>query len=269
MRIFSVFCGSRWRATILIVCAAVLSACNVGEYKFTEVEGRGGWRAEKERACMDSRAPSATVAEIGSITEEGTCGMDSALQVTALSNGTVVIGPTAKMGCPLAATLESWIAASVQPAAQAKFGSRVVEIKQISAYACRNRNNFGKELSEHAFGNALDISGFKLANGRSISVQGGWKGDAQEQAFMRQVFAGACSRFTTVLAPGSNIMHYNHIHVDLAKLAPDGSPKMCKPSIAGTPATATAVAPEPVPTAADAAVPPTVLPSGVAVPGAD
>lgn len=214
---------------------------------------------------MAARAPSATVAEIEPITEEGTCGMDFPLEVTALSGGTVVISPTARMGCPLADTLESWIAGSVQPAATATFGSPVARINQISAYACRNRNNFGKELSEHAFGNALDVSGFVLANGRSFTVQAGWNGDAREQAFLRLVFAGACQRFTTALGPGSNIMHYNHFHIDLAKLAPDGSPKMCKPPIgdmamaakdgAGGPPAAEAVPPVPG--------------SGTAIPGAD
>ena len=215
---------------------------------------------------MASRKPSATIAEIEPITEEGTCGMDFPLEVTALSSGVVAISPVAKMGCPLADALEAWLASTVQPAAMAEFGSQVVEVRQISAYACRNRNNFGKELSEHAFGNALDISGFKLPNGKVISVQHGWKGDAREQAFLKRMFPGACQYFTTSLGPGSNIMHYNHFHVDLAKLAPDGSPKMCKaggvasPAVTGDGAAVAAETPE--------ATPP-VPGGGTAVPGAD
>ena len=212
---------------------------------------------------MAARKPSPTITELGPINEEGTCGMDLPLEVKALSSGSVVVSPTAKLGCPFANALESWLAASVQPAAMAQFGSPVVEVRQISAYACRNRNNFGKELSEHAFGNALDISGFKLANGKSFSVQNGWKGDPKERAFLRTVFMGACKRFTTSLGPGSNIMHYNHMHVDLARLAPDGSPNMCKAGGVETGAAAAA------PAASDAA-PAAPLPSGeTAVPGAD
>jgi len=254
--------AKRWRAVPLLAGLGILLAgCNVAEYKFTKVEGRGGWRADKERACMAARQPSPTVTEIGPITEQGTCGMDFPLEVTTLSDGTVAIGPTATMGCPLADAMEAWIANSVQPAAMARFGVQVVEIKQISAYACRNRNNFGRELSEHAFGNALDISGFKLANGREISVQSGWEGAPDEQAFLRQVFGGACRQFTTVLGPGSNIMHYNHIHIDLAQLAPDGSPKMCKPPIHEA---------SDALTAADAPAAATPVPvEGTAVPGAD
>ena len=75
----------------------------------------------------------------------------------------------------------------------------------------------GGKISEHAFGNALDIAGFRLADGRRITVVHDWtRGEAQDQAFLRDVHAGACTSFTTVLGPGYNAFHYNHIHVDLA-----------------------------------------------------
>jgi hypothetical protein len=79
--------------------------------------------------------------------------------------------------------------------------------------------NSNAHISEHAFGNALDIAGFTLADGRHISVQDGWKGMPEEQGFLHDVQATACQQFTTVLAPGSNVYHYNHIHVDLMRRA--------------------------------------------------
>jgi hypothetical protein len=98
------------------------------------------------------------------------------------------------------------------------FGARVVEIKQISAYSCRGMNgNSRAHISEHAFGNALDIAAFTLADGRRISVKDGWKGMPEEQGFLRDVQAAACQQFNTVLAPGSNVYHYDHIHVDLMR----------------------------------------------------
>jgi hypothetical protein len=116
--------------------------------------------------------------------------------------------------------LDRWLADSVQPAAQRWFGARVVEIKQISAYSCRGMNGDSRaHISEHAFGNALDIAGFTLADGRHISVRDGWKGLPEEQGFLRDVQAAACQQFTTVLAPGSNVYHYDHIHVDLMRRA--------------------------------------------------
>jgi hypothetical protein len=134
--------------------------------------------------------------------------------------GPVAMKPAATLACPIVSVLDRWLADSVQPAAQRWFGARVVEIRQISAYSCRGMNgNSHAHISEHAFGNALDIAAFTLADGRRISVKDGWKGLPEEQGFLRDVQAAACQQFTTVLAPGSNVYHYDHIHVDLMRRA--------------------------------------------------
>ena len=134
--------------------------------------------------------------------------------------GPVAVKPAATLACPIVSVLDRWLADSVQPAAMRWFGARVVEIKQISAYSCRGMNgNPHAHISEHAFGNALDIAAFTLADGRRISVKDGWKGMPEEQGFLRDVQAAACQQFTTVLAPGSNVYHYDHIHVDLMRRA--------------------------------------------------
>lgn len=132
--------------------------------------------------------------------------------------GPVAIKPTATLACPIVSELDRWLADTVQPSAMRWFGVRVAEIKQISAYSCRGMNgNSRAHISEHAFGNALDISAFVLADGRRVTVKGGWRGMPEEQGFLRDVQAGACAHFTTVLAPGSNVFHYDHIHVDLMR----------------------------------------------------
>jgi hypothetical protein len=134
--------------------------------------------------------------------------------------GPVAMRPAATLACPIVSALDRWLSEAVQPAAQRWFGARVVEIKQISAYSCRGMNGDSRaHISEHAFGNALDIAGFTLADGRQISVKDGWKGLPEEQGFLRDVQAAACQQFSTVLAPGSNAYHYDHIHVDLMRRA--------------------------------------------------
>jgi hypothetical protein len=126
--------------------------------------------------------------------------------------------PAATLACPIVSALDRWLSDSVQPAAMRWFGVRVVEIKQISAYSCRGMNgNPHAHISEHAFGNALDIAAFTLADGRRITVKGGWRGMPEEQGFLRDVQAAACQQFNTVLAPGSNSHHEDHIHVDLMR----------------------------------------------------
>ena len=117
---------------------------------------------------------------------------------------------------------------AVQPAARRWFGQPVAEIKQISAYSCRGMNgNRGARISEHAFGNALDISAFILADGRRVTVKDGWRGPPEEQGFLRDVQGAACQQFTTVLAPGSNVYHYDHFHVDLMRRSGRGG--ICNP----------------------------------------
>jgi hypothetical protein len=134
------------------------------------------------------------------------------------SAGPVEVSPPATLACPIVAALDQWIATSVQPAALRWFRQPVVEIKQISAYSCRGMNgNPNAHISEHAFGNALDIAEFDLADGHVVSVQHGWRGTPEEQGFLHDVQSAACDQFSTVLAPGANVYHYNHIHVDLMR----------------------------------------------------
>lgn len=136
------------------------------------------------------------------------------------SVGSVTVKPTATLACPIVSMLDKWMGETVQPAAMRWFGTPVVEIRQISAYSCRGMNgNRNAHISEHAFGNALDVAGFTLADGRRISVKDGWRGLPEEQGFLRDVQGGACALFNTVLAPGSNVYHYDHIHVDLMRRA--------------------------------------------------
>jgi hypothetical protein len=132
--------------------------------------------------------------------------------------GVVEVKPAATLACPLIAALDRWMAQSVQPAAQRWFRQPVVEIRQISAYSCRSMNNQrGARISEHAFGNALDVAAFVFADGRIVKVKDGWRGPPEEQGFLRDVQGAACEQFTTVLAPGADAFHYDHIHVDLMR----------------------------------------------------
>jgi hypothetical protein len=143
--------------------------------------------------------------------------------------GPVVLTPAATLACPVTSALDTWVSAGIQPAALRWFGQPVIEIKQISAYSCRPMNGqTGAPISEHAFGNALDVAGFTLADGRRLTVREGWYGLPADRAFLHDVQAAACRLFSTVLAPGSNVFHTDHIHVDLARHA--SGRHICKPA---------------------------------------
>ena len=148
---------------------------------------------------------------------------------TAIAAGPAAVTPPATLACPLVSVLDRFISEQVQPAALHWFGQSVVEIRQISSYSCRGMNGDpNAHISEHAFGNALDIAAFTLADGRKIIVKDGWHGSAEEQGFLHDVQGAACEVFTTVLAPGSNAFHYDHMHVDLMRRSSRRS--ICEPS---------------------------------------
>lgn len=223
------------RVAYLAVAVGLCLLVSGCAFNFLGFERRDAWREQAERACMIRKPESYFIHQVKEINGKGVCGIEYPLKVQALEDGTIGIGPDATLGCPITSALETWMRYSVQPASFAYFGMPVVEIRQISAYSCRTRNSKkGAELSEHAFGNALDIAGFKLANGRVVTVKSGWRGSSDERQFLREVFSSACSTFKTVLGPGA-AYHGDHFHVDLARHGKSGTSTYCKPKPMMTP----------------------------------
>ncbi len=198
-------------------------------------EERPPWRAQAEAVCLSKGIvqESSFLRAFHEMDGPGICGLTHPFKVTALAQGRVVLNATQTLDCPMIAALDRWVREVVQPAATARFGEPVVRINSMGSYSCRGINNMsGANLSEHAFGNAIDIGGFVLASGRELNIMRGFNGaDEQERAFLHEAHAGACSYFTTVLGPGYNIFHYNHFHVDLAMHGSTsrGPRRYCKP----------------------------------------
>lgn len=126
--------------------------------------------------------------------------------------------------CAMAAALALWERDVVAPAAARHLGQAVARIELAGpAYSCRRvAGRTDRRLSEHGRGNAIDIRGFLLADGREVSVLAGWRGDASERAFLRAVRDGACEHFHGVLSPDYNRAHRDHFHFDL------GAYRMCR-----------------------------------------
>jgi hypothetical protein len=209
-----------------------LTGC--GLFRF---EQREPWRAEAEQACLSQRLvqPSAYMALSSKIDGPGVCGMDHPFKVSAFNNGAVGLKSKVTLACPIIPRIDQWLDEIVRPAAKLYFGVPLLDLK-AGSYNCRPRNNQrGAKLSEHSFGNALDVMGFALADGREISVLKGWRGSPDEQEFLREVFVGACRYFTTILGPGSDAHHSDHLHIDLARHDPRGYRRICKPFIKFTP----------------------------------
>ncbi|OLY72003.1 extensin [Pseudomonas sp. ATCC PTA-122608] len=120
--------------------------------------------------------------------------------------------------CPLAVAFALFERHSLQPAAQAVFGQAVTRVDHLGSFACRNiYNRADGRLSQHASANALDIAGFRLADGRTINVLKDWPGGGEGAKFLRQVRDGACKDFNVVLSPDYNAAHRNHFHLDMGR----------------------------------------------------
>jgi len=197
---------------------------------------RPAWRTQAENYCVERGfvKPSAFVEPVAEIDGPGICGLTHPFKVSALFDGRIPLNKPLILDCPMIPTLEAWVEDAVQPAAQARFGAGIAELDAFGSYSCRSVDNIaGAQLSEHAFGNAIDISGFKLTDGREINIVRDWKKAGTEEAnFLREAHAGACSKFTTILGPGADVFHYNHFHLDLAMHGSTntGPRRICRPA---------------------------------------
>jgi hypothetical protein len=142
-----------------------------------------------------------------------TCGWDNAVRLSAAKDAA---RPQVPLACPLAAGFDLWMRRVVQPAAAELLGSRVASVDTFGSYSCRRI--YGRtegNWSQHAFANAVDVAGFRLADGQRITVARNWK-DKAGGAFLHRVRDGACDLFSTTLSPDYNAAHRDHLHLDEA-----------------------------------------------------
>ena len=141
----------------------------------------------------------------------GECGAENAVRLVAVRDRDgreIKLQPAATLQCPMAEALVRWLREDVAGA----LGAPLAWVSAAPSYECRGRNGAaGGKLSEHGRANALDIALFALADGRRVAPTD----RALERALRESLKASACARFTTVLGPGSDGYHEDHVHVDL------------------------------------------------------
>jgi hypothetical protein len=149
---------------------------------------------------------------------EGECAIPLPVRLRSLAVGGVDIPFTAEpvLDCRLAERLADWIGNVVEPLARHHLGSGLAAVETGPGYACRKRNNQATgKLSEHAKGNAIDIAAFALSDGRRIALRPADQPTPAGIAFLAAVRTTACGYFLTVLGPGSDAAHAEHLHLDL------------------------------------------------------
>jgi hypothetical protein len=164
--------------------------------------------------CAAVLARGKVAAELVPPVHSGLCGIEHPLLLKAIvvsEKRQIRLEPPVTLRCAVAGAIADWIIEDVTPLVDAA-GQPLAALSGVGAYECRGRNGIaGAKLSEHAIGNALDIGGLKLADGRIISVQ-----QLKDHRLMFEgMGASACARFATVLGPGADAFHQSHVHVDL------------------------------------------------------
>ncbi|MGV1752172.1 extensin-like domain-containing protein [Agrobacterium sp. CG674] len=148
--------------------------------------------------------------------EEEGCGIASPLELSVVIPG-IKLEPEGTMRCEAALALSRWAKNVVVPTAKMALpDSNVTAFGNASTYVCRNRNSASAgKISEHAKGSAVDIATITFDKGEPLVMKPRDEDGTMEGAFQRTITTAACLFFRTVLSPGSDATHQDHLHMDV------------------------------------------------------
>lgn len=170
--------------------------------------------AEAQQCAFDLKQAGVRFTPLANQDHGGGCSSIDSVKLLDIGTPTTNLGA---MTCPLAKNFAAWAQFAVKPAARKYFGQEVVKIETFGTYSCRNiYGGRSGRLSQHAYSNAIDVSGFVLADGRRIMLKDGWGGSKDGREFLRALHKSACRRFGTVLGPEYNAAHHDHFHFDMS-----------------------------------------------------
>ena len=190
------------------------------------IDARAGFSTDLKLAAIgigpaswcDRLIAQSTVLETTSLKprdDKGGCGWSTAVNLDS-SNGVTLNGkPPYAMRCPLAAGAHIWLT-SVDHRAREILGSGLARMHHAGTFSCRRMyNRSSGPMSEHAYANAWDVTGFELADGRVVSIEKHWNSQGPFRNFLRAARDDACNIFRVVLGPDYNAQHHDHLHVDM------------------------------------------------------
>ncbi len=167
-------------------------------------------------ACLDRLRKLGVVFERAPAIKDAGCGVANPLMVKALGSG-VSLTSEATLNCPTTEAVALWVRDVLLPFSREQLRARPTAIVPGSTYACRTRNGRqGARMSEHAAANAFDVMSVEFAGRPPLEIRARASGDP-EGRFQAAIRQGSCAYFTTVLGPGSDASHGNHLHFDLAQ----------------------------------------------------
>lgn len=182
---------------------------------------------DPDTACLKDLRDRRVAFEPQAAGPAGACNVPNPVKVTADSQ--LSWNKPGVLSCAMARSIDRFEAQVVAPAALKVLGQRVVRLLHMGTFDCRNRRtetptaaaggakgeSRGGRLSEHAKGQAIDIGGFELADGTTISVKKDWRGAGKRSEFLQEVARLSCEHFNVVLTPNHNRLHADHLHLDI------------------------------------------------------
>jgi len=167
-------------------------------------------------ACQLRLAKLATFQALGTLVGPGDCGASDAVQLQAVllrDQSKVALTPPATLRCPMAERVADWLRDDIAPTL-AESGPPLRVLDNFDSYECRGRNRVrAAQLSEHGRADALDVRALRVADGHDINLTD----VAVAKDLREKIRSSACARFSTVLGPGSDGYHEEHVHLDLAE----------------------------------------------------
>ena len=162
---------------------------------------------------------------------EGGCHVDTPVRVTAVAtpSGTVRLAEAPVFNCHFALQFSRWLSEAGSAVIITQLHTRLVKVATGPGYVCRGRNgDASAKLSEHALGNAVDITTLTTADGATIQVSDAIIPASRAFGALKAMRSTACGYFTTVLGPGANAAHATHFHFDLGVHGKSGNYKICE-----------------------------------------
>jgi hypothetical protein len=145
------------------------------------------------------------------------------------ATGIITLPENPLLNCKFALQFSLWLSDAAAPGVATRKNSRLARVATGPGYECRGRNGDStSKFSEHATGNAVDITTFTLEDGRIIQVAEAGDLSAASYQLLRGLRTTACGYFSTVLGPGSNAAHASHFHFDMGRHGKSASYKICE-----------------------------------------
>lgn len=131
---------------------------------------------------------------IGNMTD-GICMVKNGVRVSSFSN--TALNGAVTLSCPSAIKVDNWLIEI-----KAKY------IEHNGSYNCRSQRN-NNIISEHSFGNAIDIVSI---NGAVVASD--WRKETPKGQILEHAHQAACDIFSNIIGPDDNSLHAEHFHLD-------------------------------------------------------